>query len=185
MELYFVRHGRSVDENDWSGDDDSRPLTEDGKAAMAHEAATLAGLGLVPDVVVTSPLVRARQTADIIAAGLEARDVVTDERLRPGVGLTRLRKILHDHADAARLVVVGHEPDFSALIGKLTGARVTMGKGALARVDLADDEYREGTLVALRQADDLSGDTLSSAGSGNHGAAKAYGGPMRQQRRAA
>ena len=162
MELYFLRHGRSINAAEWSGEDESRPLTEEGKVAMVQEAATLARRGLTPDVVVTSPLARARQTAEIVAAGLQMGvPLEPDDRLRPGFGAKRMRKVLRDHPDAQRVMLVGHEPDFSAVIGKTTGARVELSKGALARVDLADDERRNGMLICLWQADDLSREAIA------------------------
>jgi len=161
MELYFLRHGVSVSQADWAGDDGQRPLTEAGKVAMAREAATLARLGLRPDVIVTSPLVRARQTAEIVAAGLEATDrLESDGRLAEGFGPKRLRKVLRAHKDARHIMLVGHEPDFSRTIGKLTGGRLLCSKGGLARVDLADVEDRQGELLWLWQADQLVGDAL-------------------------
>ena len=111
MELCFLRHGRSVARTEWTADDAARPLTEDGKAAMAHEAATLSRLDVKPDLIVTSRSTTARQTAEIIAAGLDASDrVVGDERAGESLGAKRLRGIPAGHEGAASIMVVGHEP---------------------------------------------------------------------------
>ncbi len=156
MELYFLRHGRSVSRADWTEDDDLRPLSNEGRAAMVSEATTLDRLGLAPDVILTSPLLRARETAQIAASALGILErVETDDRLAGGFGPKELRKVLRDHADAARVMLVGHEPDFSHTIAKLTGATVVCGKGSLARVDLADARQPEGSLVSLWQAHEL------------------------------
>jgi len=164
MELYFLRHARSVSRAEWAGDDGQRPLTEDGRLDMVREAATLTRLGLRPDLIVTSPLLRARQTAEIVAAALDASDrVIDDDRLTHGFGPKRLRKVLRAHKDARHVMLVGHEPDFSATIGKLTGGRVLCSKGGLARVDIADVEDRRGELVWLWQAAQLAGDALRRA----------------------
>ena len=164
MELYFLRHGRSVSRSQWTGDDDERPLTDDGKTAMVHEAATLTRLGVRPDVIVTSPLTRARETAEIAATGLGAADrVEADERLARSFGPKQLRKVLHDHEEAGSIMLVGHEPDISETIGKLTGGRVVCSKGALARVDLDDGDDDRGELVWLLQADQLVGGELVPA----------------------
>ena len=56
MKLYFLRHGQSVPRSEWDGDDVSRPLTEVGVSALAHEAWTLARLKVEPDVLVASPM---------------------------------------------------------------------------------------------------------------------------------
>ena len=164
MELYFLRHGRSVSRADWAEDDGQRPLTEDGRLDMAREVATLARFGLRPDLIVTSPLRRARQTAEIVAAGLEASDrLIDDDRLAQGFGPKRLRKVLRAHKEARHIMLVGHEPDFSATIGKLTGGRVLCSKGGLARVDIADIEDRHGELVWLWQANQLVGEGVGQA----------------------
>lgn len=157
MELYFLRHGRSVPRSDWTVDDALRPLTDEGRAAMVREAATLARLGLEPDVILTSPFLRARETAQIAASALGILErLETDDRLSSGFGPKQLRKVLRDHADAARVMLVGHEPDFSQTIGKLTGGTVVCGKGSLVRVDVDDVDQPEGALVSLWQAHDLS-----------------------------
>ena len=67
MELYFLRHGKSVPRSEWEGDDESRPLTEAGVSALAHASWTLARLGVAPDVLITSPMERAQRTAEIVA----------------------------------------------------------------------------------------------------------------------
>jgi phosphohistidine phosphatase len=116
--------------------DDLRPLTEEGIAAMKREARYVGDMKLKLDAIVTSPLVRARETARIVAKafGLKAQE---NDLLRPGFNLDALEKLLAQYPDATRLMVVGHEPDFSGVIGQLIGsASVVMRKGGLARVDL-------------------------------------------------
>lgn len=150
MELYFLRHGIAADA-DGSGDA-ARPLTSEGKERMRREAATLKAIGLDVDVVVTSPLVRARQTAEIVAEALDLRKrVVEDPRLGPGFDPERLAGILADHRDAGSVLLVGHEPTFSRTIAQLIGGDVALDvkKGSLARVDLPDPKRLRGTLVWL------------------------------------
>jgi phosphohistidine phosphatase len=162
MELYFLRHGRSVSRGDWNDDDAERPLTEEGEGALAHEAATFLRLGLRPDLVVSSPLLRARQTAEIAARGMEiAGRVIVDERVGEGLGLKRLRRVLRDHDGAERIMIVGHEPDLSTVVRKLTGGSVVCTKGSLVRVDMADAEAQKGRLVWLLQAETLIGQALA------------------------
>ncbi len=151
MELYFLRHGLAGERSEWQGDDDYRPLTEEGKAQTAREAAGLAKLGFVPDAILTSPLVRARQTADIVARelGIAAR-LATDERLGPGFGRKELRQIVSEHKAGEKLMLVGHEPDFSDVVGRLIGdANVVLKKGGLAIVELTDPEKPAGRLLCL------------------------------------
>jgi phosphohistidine phosphatase len=149
--LYFLRHGLA-DRAAYTGTDDRlRPLTAEGVARMEAEAATLARLGLNCDVIVTSPLTRCRQTADIAAAALGTNDrVVEDPRLAPGFDMEELAGILADHGGSDVLLLVGHEPDFSWVVSALTGGSdIVFKKGGLARVDLMPGSPPAGNLVWL------------------------------------
>ncbi len=87
-------------------------------------------------MILTSPKVRARQTADAVAAAL-GLDTTVDERLADGVRLAIVDRVLRDSGEPRRPVLVGHDPDFSELLATLTGAAsLPMKKGALARVDV-------------------------------------------------
>lgn len=151
MELYFLRHGLAGSRRRWAGLDSERPLTDDGKALMEREAATLEALGLSLDVIVTSPLARASQTAEIVARKVGLLDrLVTDERLVPGFGVRELREILGDHPDAVAVMLVGHEPDFSLTVGDLIGGgTVAFKKGGLGRVHASDASLGDAELVWL------------------------------------
>jgi phosphohistidine phosphatase len=115
------------------------------------EAAAIALLRLETDVILASPLLRARQTAGILAKALRMEKVLTvDERLAPGFGAPQLRKILAEHRSLKGILLVGHEPDFSRAISACTGGgRVEIKKGSLARVDIQDPTSFTGTLVWL------------------------------------
>ena len=138
MKLYFLRHGLAAEREEWSGDDAARPLTDEGKARMARAAVVFAKLELGLDAIITSPLVRAVQTAEIVARELKMQNqLVTDERLAPGFDADALAKILPAHPKATALMLVGHEPDFSEMISYLIGGgRVVCKKGGLALVEL-------------------------------------------------
>ena len=83
-ELYFVRHGVAEDRGDAWPDDTKRPLTDEGMSRMRKAARGLARIGVSIDVVLTSPLVRARQTAELLAAGLDPRpSLVNVDSLAP------------------------------------------------------------------------------------------------------
>jgi phosphohistidine phosphatase len=108
-------------------------------------------MGLAPEVIVTSPLVRARRTAEIVAEelGLSER-LVDDRRLARGLDARRLAEIVADHGEAMSLMIVGHEPDFSFTVAELTGGgRVDFKKGGLARVDVQGPRLDDGTLAWL------------------------------------
>ena len=150
MQLFFLRHGRA-DRSAWQGDDVQRPLTPQGRARMQQQAQQLNRLGLTVDYVLSSPLVRAVQTAEIVVAALTIKHrLVLDDRLRPGFDLAKLETVLTDHTTAHKLMLVGHEPDFSTVIGRLIGdGQVICKKGGLARVDLDAPHALRGTLVWL------------------------------------
>jgi phosphohistidine phosphatase len=150
MKVYFLRHGKA-DRSQWDGDDDARPLTAEGEEAMRREAKTLRALGVAPDVIVTSPLVRARRTAELAAEGLGLSGrVVADDRLVHGFDVRRLEQVLAAHGAADEVMVVGHEPDFSATVSELIGGgEIVMKKGGLARVDVTAPVAGGGELVWL------------------------------------
>jgi phosphohistidine phosphatase len=150
--LYFLRHGLA-DRAEFDGaDDDLRPLTDAGKQRLEQQGRFLARMGLKVDVVLTSPLVRARQTAEIVARRLGVEDRLrADKRLDLGFDPERLAAILAELADSERRVMlVGHEPGFSEVIGEITGgSMVVCRKGSLARVDIIDRDELLGLLVWL------------------------------------
>ena len=150
LRLYFLRHGKAWSRLEWRDDDGLRPLTEAGEAAMRAEARAMKAMGLAPDVIVTSPLARARRTAEIVAEELDmSARLVDDSRLAHGFDAAGLREIVAREAPGAGLMVVGHEPDFSFTVAQLTGGRVTMKKGGLARVDVAGPRLDDGILAWL------------------------------------
>jgi phosphohistidine phosphatase len=149
--LYFLRHGEAADAGTWRGADFDRPLTDEGRARIALEADVIKRLNLALERIVTSPLVRARQTAAIVADALQIGDtLVEDERLGANFKLEQLVRVLRDHRTASALMLVGHEPSLSAVIGGLIGgAAVDVKKGSLARVDLAGTSELKGELIWL------------------------------------
>jgi phosphohistidine phosphatase len=151
MRCYFLRHGIAVDPEAWQGGDFDRPLTREGRERMEREAKTIAKLSLGIECIVTSPLLRAKQTAQILAQRLDMRDeIVEDARLGGSFDVERLREILGAHAGIKTIVLVGHEPSMSATIGRaIGGASVELKKAALAGVDLPGPHSTSGTLVCL------------------------------------
>ncbi len=150
MRLYFLRHGLAGEREDWRGDDAQRPLTPEGIKKMEREAKTIARLELGLDAIVTSPLVRAAQTARIVADELQLRDVlVEDANLGLDFDLGRLRSVIENHPAADALMLVGHEPSMSRTLGLIVGgARIDLKKGALACADV-DPLSLRGQLLAL------------------------------------
>lgn len=139
FEIYLIRHAIAAERGDAWPDDHKRPLTDDGIARMRKAARGLARAEVVLDVVLTSPLVRARQTADIVAAALDARpSIVTIESLAPGAAYAALMADLEKHARKPRIALVGHEPGIGELAARLIGSRhaIEFKKGAVCRIDL-------------------------------------------------
>ena len=145
MQLYFLRHGEA-DWPHWTRPDDERPLTDFGKKEVRQVGKFLKRLDVKPNLIVTSPLPRALQTAEIAAEQLKAK-LQQDEALEPGFGITGLRTLLERHPSRA-LMLVGHEPDFSSVISALTGASLKLSKAGVALVDL-DPETEKGRLLWL------------------------------------
>jgi len=145
MQLYFLRHGEA-DWPGWTKPDDERPLTDFGKKEVRQVATFLNRLKVKPDLIVTSPLPRALQTAEVAAEQLKTK-LRQDEALEPGFGISELRTVLKRHRSKV-LMLVGHEPDFSSVVSALTGASLKLSKAGVALVDI-DPEAQEGRLLWL------------------------------------
>jgi phosphohistidine phosphatase len=135
IELHLLRHADAGDPAAWTGPDEERPLSEKGRRQAERLARHLAGIGYPFDAVVSSPKLRATQTAKPLATAVGLR-VVLEPRLASALGPAELSAILDDAGNPSRPVLVGHDPDFSALLSLLTGVRGEMKKGALARLDI-------------------------------------------------
>jgi phosphohistidine phosphatase len=135
-----LRHGTAVPHGVGGLEDEERPLIAEGEREARFAGRALRALKVRPDAIITSPLVRARQTAKLAAAELGMRSVV-DDALRPGFGRDALDELFARHPGDT-LVLVGHDPDFSGLLRELTGAHASLPKGGAARIDLPSGELR-------------------------------------------
>jgi phosphohistidine phosphatase len=160
LQVYFLRHGKAQSRAAWQGGDDLRPLTEAGEQAVRRSARGMRSMGVVPDVIVTSPLARAKRTAEIVAEELGLLDRLReDKRLGHGFGVGALLKIIGREADAAAIMVVGHEPEFSATVAALIGGgRVELKKGALALVNAEGTDLGDCVLAWLLTPAQLGGE---------------------------
>ena len=138
--IYLLRHGDA--EPAGGGDDAARRLTEKGERQARDAGRALAGLGVHIDACIASPKVRALETARIACEALGV-EVEISEAL--GGGPFDALELAAGRGD---VLLVGHEPDFSAEVGRLTGAKVEMKKGGIAVVDGS-------TLVALWRPKEL------------------------------
>src|SRR5262245_14479199 len=118
MEIYILRHGIAVQRGTRGYKNDSdRPLTKDGQAKMRQIADALLAMNLKFDLILSSPFVRARQTAQIVADELRG-EVTFTHTLTPDANAIELITQINDHK-AKRALLVGHEPDLSRLISVL------------------------------------------------------------------
>jgi phosphohistidine phosphatase len=145
MLLYFLRHGEA-DWPNWEKPDDERPLTKRGKKEMHEVGKFLKRIRAKPSLILTSPLPRAAQTAEIAAEHLKTK-CRQEESLAPGFGKRELERLVKDYP-GEDLMIVGHEPDFSGAIAAVTGASVKLSKAGVALVDL-DPRSVDGRLLWL------------------------------------
>ena len=135
LKLHLLRHADAGDPAAWTRPDAERPLSNKGRRQAELLGRFLASGGFRTDAVVTSPKARAAETAELVAAEL-VTPVFVDDRLAVDFGPEELSAILANVGDPIRPVLVGHDPDFSALASWLTGTEIAMKKGAMLRIDL-------------------------------------------------
>jgi phosphohistidine phosphatase len=138
-QLYLIRHAVAEPRGEAWPDDTKRPLTESGIERMHKAARGLARLGISLDAVLTSPLVRAKQTAEIVAAAFDPRPhIVTAESLAPDGSVAAVVAELGKHARRAHIALVGHEPAIGEIAARLVGGRhpIPFKKGAVCRIDI-------------------------------------------------
>ena len=134
--------------------DQSRPLTDEGRKKMRQIAAGMKALDLAFDLILSSPYVRARQTAELVAGAFKRRrKVLPSQNLAPGGDGEALVQELIDLA-APSILLVGHEPDLGRFVSVLvtgdTGLGLDLKKGGLCRLELPSPHYgRCGTLQWL------------------------------------
>jgi phosphohistidine phosphatase len=147
--LWLLRHGEAEPHD--ARPDDERRLTDRGREQSVAAGRALAALGLEFQHVFTSPKVRARDTAALACTALDA-EPVEHAALRSGFDRDDALELLAATADDKRILVVGHDPDFSQVVHDLTGARVGLKKGGVAGVKL---QGAHGELVALLRPREL------------------------------
>jgi phosphohistidine phosphatase len=143
MQLVVVRHGIAVDREEWArehSDDKDRPLTDEGKKKMKECAKGLRALAPRLDVLATSPLTRARQTAAILAKVYEKGEPVTVDALAPGQHPPAFATWLRTQGTQKTVAIVGHEPGLGAIVSWFTAGSersfLELGKGGACLLDL-------------------------------------------------
>ena len=138
LELFLIRHGIAAERGADYPDDSKRPLTSNGIARLRKEAKALPQLDVDFDLIISSPLVRAKQTAEVFAQVLPSRPTVTlSDSLAPAGTPAAVFQELAKHMRKARIALVGHEPNIGELAARLIGARgaIEFKKGAICCID--------------------------------------------------
>ena len=130
MDLYIIRHAiaQQLDKkNDFM--DEKRALTNEGRERMHEVVKGLLKLGVELDLILTSPLVRAVETADIVATtfGLSKKDIELTDNLKPGASCDGLFTEIKKRAGVESLALIGHQPDLGFIV-----SRIVQGNGNLS-----------------------------------------------------
>ncbi|MBL9122595.1 MAG: histidine phosphatase family protein [Planctomycetaceae bacterium] len=157
MIVYIVRHAWAEErDSERYPDDNLRPLTRGGSKRFARVARKLAKRGVAPTIIATSPLVRCRQTAEILAARMPGNPPLVElAALAPSSRLETLLRWNAEQAQHAEVAWVGHAPDVEELAATLIGdmqARLRFNKGSVAAIECAPGESGFGTLLWLATA---------------------------------
>jgi len=138
--LYLIRHGIAADPSPAFPDDAARPLTDEGADRLRVQFRNLRRLDVEIDHILTSPLVRAMQTAALLRESLRpAPTIVVVEGLRPGGRFDAVMAELGRVPHSTGVALVGHEPSIGMIAARLLGARdaIPFKKGAVCRIDVA------------------------------------------------
>lgn len=138
LELYLIRHGVAAERGDEYPDDSKRPLTSGGISRLRKEARALDEMEIGFDHIITSPLVRTRQTADVFVEMLKSKPSLSQsDALAPAGTPTAVMQELTKYLRKGRIALVGHEPNMGELAARLIGARTPLEfkKGAICRID--------------------------------------------------
>ena len=148
-EIFILRHAEAEDLSEDSAITDfDRKLTEDGIKKTNKLGLLFNNLKEDVNLILSSPYVRAKETASIFAATLEPKtEVKTVDFLRVGSSVKEIAKGLMPYTNLKKIVLVGHAPDLGIFIGKLIGAeRIKLKKGAMAKVKLNNNFELSGEL---------------------------------------
>lgn len=143
MNLYILRHGIAADRGVEYPDDDLRPLTDKGIRRMRREAEGMSAIGVAPDLIISSPLVRAIQTAEIVRDGLDMpHQTAISNALVPEAHPSQIvQEIADSHSSLGSVMVVGHEPHMSSLVSYILTGKVSwlirLKKGALCNMEIS------------------------------------------------
>lgn len=143
MVIYFLRHGNAGQKHFSNpAKDEKRPIDKLGEEQSHDVGRALAAIGVTANVIVSSPLTRAMQTAAIVSQELGHEEkLVVDDALRPEATFEQFKALLNRHKDKAAIMVVGHDPSMTEFVNRvLSGGRplavIEMKKGGVAKVEI-------------------------------------------------
>lgn len=149
MNVYFMRHGIAQAKDDPKIEsDDERELTKKGAKRARKVAKGLRALNIPFDRIVTSPLPRARETADIVAKIFDMKEQVEEaEELKPEASIERLAARLIEYRDCQELLLVGHQPFLgkaaSLLLCRSESAEIDLKKGGVCCIELNELDMKK------------------------------------------
>jgi phosphohistidine phosphatase len=142
MDIYFLRHASAGESLNDREKDEKRPLDELGVEQCARIGRALAAMDVKVNVMVSSPLTRAMQTAARVATEIRYESsVIVDKALRPEAKYEQFQELLRRYTRKESIVVVGHNPNLSAFLSKMisdesTDSTIELKKGAIAKVEM-------------------------------------------------
>ena len=138
MDLFILRHGDAGKRSAAFRDDSKRPLTVDGKKEIEEISKGMLVLGIEPEYIFTSPLLRSKQTAEIVYNNLKCKNQITEmDELKPEGNKLQLYKKFSTLKQDSSVIIIGHEPFLSELVGDAIsggGSRIDLKKGGLVRI---------------------------------------------------
>jgi phosphohistidine phosphatase len=150
MILFVLRHAEAEAS---AGSDFVRALTPKGVAQARNMGFYCREVDCLPDVVLTSPLVRARQTAELFSQSADIETPIIEPGLACGMSTESAIDLLSNHVGSRGIMIVGHEPDLSQFIGDMIGVQgglgISMHKGTLAVISCVALRVGGGSLEAL------------------------------------
>ncbi len=142
MDIYFLRHASAGESLSDPKQDEKRPLDEVGVRQSQQIGRVLAKLEVQPDVIISSPLVRAKQTAALVATELGfKKTLLLDHSLRPDADFEQFRQLLRKYSRKKTVIVTGHNPTLSEFLSlvissETTESTIELKKGAIAKVQV-------------------------------------------------
>jgi len=155
MKLYIVRHAIAQDRGSVGISDQDRALTEEGREKMRRASAGLRSLGYIPELLLTSPLLRARQTADILLEELgKGIELAVTPALSPSATRQELYRLIGLHSKRNSLMLVGHQPSLGEIAGEIVFGSserfIELKKGGVCAIEIEGVRGTpKGRMVAL------------------------------------